>query len=101
MKDVLTYKGFIGSVQYLSKEERFIGKVMNLDSEISFEGDSHSSLLASFHLAVDQYIDQIERQYTGTLNCPVEKQLHQKLVTEALASGVSFNQYIIQILENR
>lgn len=99
MKDVLTYKGFVGSVQFLSKEEKFVGKVMGVNVDTTFEGESHSSLLKSFHEAVDNYLSQNEEQYTGTLSCPISKDLHSKLLVAATKNGVTLNQYIIDILQ--
>ncbi len=99
MKDVLTYKGFIGTVSYLSKEGLFVGKVMNITKDVSYEGDSHSTLMDSFHKAVDGYLKSNEEQHTGALNCPIEKKLFEKLMADAHMNGLSLNQYIIEILQ--
>ncbi|MBP8850386.1 MAG: toxin-antitoxin system HicB family antitoxin [Breznakibacter sp.] len=98
MKDVLTYKGFVGSVQFLSKEDKFVGKITGVESDVTFEGNSHGSLLESFHQAVDNYIVKTEAQYNGKLNCPISEELHNKLTLEANDRGISLNQYIIEIL---
>lgn len=99
MKDVLTYKGFVGMVSYLSKEELFVGKVLNIKEDVAYEGDSHSSLLDSFHQAVDGYLKRNEEQFIGVLNCPIDKKLFDKLMAEAHTNGLSLNQYIIEILQ--
>lgn len=99
MKDVLTYKGFVGSVQFLSKEEKFVGKLMNVNEEVTFEGDSHTSLTEDFHKVVDSFISKSEATYTGKLNCAIDKPLHEKLVKLASKKGLSLNEYIIELLE--
>lgn len=99
MKDVLTYKGFVGTVHYLSKEELFVGKVTNIKEDVSYEGNSHSTLIESFHKAVDGFLSKNEEQYMGALNCPIDKKLYDKLMTDAHNNGLTLNQHIIEILQ--
>lgn len=98
MKDVLTYKGFVGSVQFLSKEDKFVGKITGVEADVTFEGNSHGSLLESFHQAVDNYIIKNEAHFSGKLNCPISEELHNKLALQANDKGISLNQHIIEIL---
>lgn len=99
MKDVLTYKGFVGTVQYQSREELFVGRVTNVKEEITYQGDSHSTLIESFHNAVDGFLNKNKEHYTGVLNCPIDKILYDKLMVDADSNGQTLNQYIIEILK--
>ena len=38
MKDVLTYKDFVGSVHYSTDDEIFFGKIEGIDDLVTFEG---------------------------------------------------------------
>jgi len=40
MNNVLTYKGYIGSVQFSSEDNVFFGKVEGINDLIAFEGES-------------------------------------------------------------
>jgi predicted HicB family RNase H-like nuclease len=39
MKDVLTYKGFVGSVHFSSDDHMFFGKVEGINDLVTFEGE--------------------------------------------------------------
>ena len=56
MKDVLTYKGFIGSVHFSAEDKVFHGKIEGIDDLVTFEGQSVDELLKAFHEEVDDYI---------------------------------------------
>ena len=38
MKDVLTYKGFLGSVHFDSDDQAFHGKIEGIEDLVTFEG---------------------------------------------------------------
>jgi predicted HicB family RNase H-like nuclease len=62
MNDVLKYKNFIASVKYSDEDEAFIGRVENIPSVVSFEGQSVPELQKAFREAVDSYLDFRERK---------------------------------------
>jgi predicted HicB family RNase H-like nuclease len=47
MKDVLTYKSFIGSVHFSNSDKVFHGKLEGINDLITFEGRSVSELTTS------------------------------------------------------
>jgi predicted HicB family RNase H-like nuclease len=49
MKDVLNYKGFIGSVHFSADDGIFYGKIEGITDLITFEGESVKNLIESFH----------------------------------------------------
>lgn len=59
MKDVITYKGFIGSVHFSAEDRVFYGKVEGVNDLISFEGETVDQLEEGFRLMVDDHINDI------------------------------------------
>jgi predicted HicB family RNase H-like nuclease len=57
MSDVMTYKGYIGSVRYSEEDEVFHGKIEAINDLIMFEGTSVKELKKAFHEAVDDYLE--------------------------------------------
>ncbi|MDD4972161.1 MAG: hypothetical protein PHT07_22265 [Paludibacter sp.] len=53
MKDVLNYKGFIGSVHFSADDNVFYGKVEGINDLVTFEGESLKGLTDAFQYAVD------------------------------------------------
>ena len=44
MKDVLNYKGFIGSVHFSADDKVFFGKVEGINDLVTFEGETVKEL---------------------------------------------------------
>ncbi|MCL2035480.1 MAG: antitoxin HicB [Oscillospiraceae bacterium] len=61
MSNYLNYKGYTGSVEFSEEDAVFHGKVVGIQSLISFEGDSVASTTEYFHSAVDEYLDFYEQ----------------------------------------
>lgn len=101
MKDVIIYKGFIGSVHYASEDRIFYGKVEGINDLISFEGCTVDELEEGFKYMVDEHIKDcrkrnvpIEKSYKGNLNIRLSPELHKKAAYIASLKGISLNQYI-------
>jgi predicted HicB family RNase H-like nuclease len=76
--DVLTYKGFIGSVHFSTQDDVFFGKVEGVNDLITFEGDSVKKLKDAFHYMVDEHIRDCENEnipvvksYSGSFNIKI------------------------------
>jgi len=61
MNDVLTYKGFIGSVRFSAQDDVFFGKVEGVNDLITFEGDSVKELKSAFCYVIDEHIKDSKR----------------------------------------
>ena len=57
MKNLLEYKGYYGSVEYSSEDVLLYGKVLGINSLISYEGESVAELQQDFEGAVDDYLE--------------------------------------------
>ena len=40
MKNIMEYKGYLGSVEFSEEDDIFFGKVLGIRSLISYEGDN-------------------------------------------------------------
>ena len=101
MKDVITYKGFIGSVHFAAEDKVFYGKIEGITDLISFEGETVSQLEEGFKYMVDEHIKDckrnnlpLEKSYKGNLNIRLAPELHKKAAHNAALRGMSLNQYI-------
>ena len=57
MKDMMSYKGYYGSVHYSDEDLIFHGKRGFIRSLVSYEGSNVDSLRKAFEESVDDYLD--------------------------------------------
>lgn len=108
MKNVLKYKGYIGSVEFSEKDMIFYGKILGLKKgAYGFEGQDVKELIEDFHNAVDDYLDscaemdvEAEKPFSGKFNLRIPPELHKDIAISAAAHNMSLNQYVTDILEN-
>ncbi|MEN6454525.1 MAG: type II toxin-antitoxin system HicB family antitoxin [Prolixibacteraceae bacterium] len=105
MKDLLTYKGFIGSVHFSADDQVFFGKIEGINDLVTFEGETVKKLVDAFHYVVDEHINDcekenipIEKSYKGSFNIRLTPDLHRRLSVTAKMKGVSLNQFIHEAL---
>ena len=108
MKDVIKYKGFIGSVHYANEDRIFYGKVEGINDLISIEGSTVDELEEGFKYMVDEHIKDckkknipLEKSYIGNLNIRLSPELHKKAAYNAALRGVSLNQYINDAIKEK
>ncbi len=106
MKDMMTYKGYFGSVHYNDEDKVFYGKLEFVRALVSYEGTDVASLRTAFEEAVDDYLDLCEqtgktpeKPFKGTFNIRLDPSLHQRLVTHAIDEGKTLNTFIKEALE--
>lgn len=106
MKDVIVYKGFIGTVHYSPDDRVFFGKIEGVNDLITFEGSTVDDLELGFKYMVDQHINDckakglpVEKSYKGNLNIRLKPELHKKASIDAALKGISLNEYINKAVE--
>ena len=106
MKDVLTYKGFMGTVHFSAEDKVFHGKIEGIDDLVTFEGHSVEELIKAFHNEVDDYIALCKemgkepiRSYKGSFNVRISPEMHRKAVEKATKKGLSLNQFVQTAIE--
>ena len=106
MKDILTYKDYIGSVHFNAEDEIFFGKIEGIEDLISFEGSSVNELKKSFEEAVEDYITlckeagkKMEKSYKGSFNVRIPSEIHKQAKRLATMKGISLNQFVQKAVE--
>jgi len=106
MKDILTYKGFIGSVHFSAEDVVFHGKIEGITDLVTFEGQSVNELVKAFHDAVDDYIALCKetgkeplKSCKGSFNVRLPSELHVTATQQAAKLGISLNQFVQKAME--
>ena len=101
MKDILTFKDFLGSVHFSAKDDCFFGKIEGIDDLVTFEGQDVESLKKSFQTAVEDYVELCKltkkpllKSYKGSFNIRIAPELHKKAVQKSAMLGISLNQLV-------
>ena len=103
--NAMTYKGYLGSVEYSHEDNCLFGKVLFIRSLLSYEGQSVAELEADFRQVVDEYLADCkehgwtpEKPFEGSFNVRVPSEVHRKLAMAAEARGESLNKYVAEVL---
>ncbi len=56
MKNILKYKGFVGSVNFSVEDRAFYGKVEGINDLVTFEGTTVDELKEAFKYMVEEHI---------------------------------------------
>jgi len=105
MKDMLSHKGFFGSIHYNQEDRVFYGKIEFIRSLISYEGKDADTLESAFLEAVEDYLvtcmelgREPERPFKGSFNVRIPPELHERVAIAAVQHGVSLNRFIADAL---
>ncbi len=108
MKDMMEYKGYLGSAHYTDEDAVFHGKIEFVKSLVTYEGSSIKILQKSFKEAVDDYLDMCakegkepEESFKGSFNVRTGSELHRRAVLAAKERGINLNQIVIEALEKQ
>lgn len=106
MKNVLEYKGFMGTVSYSADDRVFFGKLEGINDLVTFEGATVDELDAAFKEMVDLHIADCEREgkpaeksYKGSFNVRISSSLHKRAAQMAAAKGITLNQLVKHALK--
>ena len=58
MNQTLQYRGYTGSIEVSIEDNLLHGKVLDFNGLISYEGTTIEELIADFHEAIDDYLEQ-------------------------------------------
>lgn len=106
MSNVMEYKGYYGTVEFSAADKVLFGKVIGVNSLISFEGDSVESLREDFEGAVDDYLAMCaekgiapEKAYKGSFNVRVSPELHRELALYSASHGQTLNSAVEEAIK--
>jgi len=106
MKDMMSYKGYYGSVHYSDEDQISHGKLEFIRSLVSYEGSDVKTLRAAFEEAVEDYIRlcqeanrEPETAFKGSFNVRTGPDLHRRAALFAKAKGLNLNTVVTEALE--
>jgi predicted HicB family RNase H-like nuclease len=104
-RNLLSYRGYLGSVRFDVEEGVFRGRVVNIDDMVTFQGKSVEELKVEFRNSIDDYLEQCaelgeepDRPLSGRLTLRMRPETHRILKTFAQVRGRSLNQQVSAIL---
>jgi len=104
--NLLSYKGFYGSVNFSAADDVFYGKVEGVQDLVSFEGATVKELRQEFQKAVEDYIsfckkngNPVQKSLMGSFNIRIKPDTHQRAALAALQKNISLNQLVQQAIE--
>lgn len=107
MKNLIEYKGYLGSVNYNDEDEIFYGRIEYIRSLISYEGHDVESLKNSFYDAVEDYLElarsqniEPEQPFKGSFNIRTGSDLHRRAAIAAKQRGINLNKLVNEALEH-
>ncbi len=105
---MMTYKGYIGQVEFDDEASIFHGEVINTRDVITFQGESVGELRQAFIDSVDDYLafcaergEKPEKPYSGKLIVRMSPDLHRQAYQEAVKSSESLNQWVNQAISDK
>ncbi len=108
MKDLLSYKGFIGSVHFSADDKVFYGKIEGIDDLVTFESKEAESLIKAFHEEVDDYAllckqlgKTAEKSYKGSFNVRISLKIHKEVIRQPMLMGISLNHFVQKTIEKK
>jgi predicted HicB family RNase H-like nuclease len=98
---MMTYKGYVGDVEYDHEAKIFHGEVVNTRDVITFQGTSVEELERSFQESVDDYLSWCagegtspEKPFSGKFNLRLSPDLHREVAIAAKRLNKSMNAFV-------
>ncbi len=102
----MSYKGYIGQVEFDDEAGVLYGEVLNLRDVITCQGESVEALRQAMRDSVEDYLafcaergEEPERPFSGKFATRVAPELHRKLYVHAKQDHQSLNGWVNDLLE--
>jgi predicted HicB family RNase H-like nuclease len=106
-KNIMRYKGFVGTADFTEENDVFFGKLIGIPDLVSYEGETVKELKKAFRESVEEYIDlckrhkkNIRKSVTGNFNVRINPELHQLTNLAAVEKGISLNKYVQEAINS-
>jgi len=103
---MMTYKGYVGKVEFDNEAGIFYGEVINLRDVITFQGTSVQELRQAFQDSVDDYLEfcaqrgeEAEKPFSGKFMVRVSPDIHRELFAKARLVDKSLNSLVSEVLQ--
>ncbi len=107
MNNMLEYKGYYGTVELSVTDNVLFGKIIGINSLISYEGDGVQSLRDDFQGAVEDYLEMCaangvepEKAYKGSFNVRIAPELHKTLALYSASRGQTLNAVVEEAIKH-
>ena len=105
IENTMEYQGFLARIEYSTKVNSLIGRVLSVNSIPAFTAQSVSEMELLFHQVVDQYLADCQKtgqlagtSYKGVITVRIPPALHRVLALQAAATDRSLNKVVIEAL---
>ena len=105
IENTMEYQGFLARIEYSTKANSLIGRVLGVNSIPAFTAQSVSEMELLFHQVVDQYLADCQKtgqlagtSYKGVITVRIPSALHRVLALQAAATDRSLNKVVIEAL---
>lgn len=104
---MLTYKGYIGHVEFDDEAGIFHGEVINTRDVITFQGSTVVQIKKAFMESVNDYLvfckernEEPEKPFSGKFNLRLDPELHRQVYIAARQHQMSLNQWIAEAIKH-
>jgi predicted HicB family RNase H-like nuclease len=104
--NTMTHGGYSARVEFDGDDRLFVGHIAGIRDIVGFHGESVSELEAAFGEAVDNYLAACQKlgqtpdkPYSGRVMLRLPPDVHARASAAAQLTGLSFNQWAAQVLE--
>lgn len=108
MKNVMKYKGYVGSVELSEYDTTLFGKILGIRPLILYEGRTADELIHGFHEAVDDYLQDCvedgiapEKPFKGSFNVRIGCELHRDAAIYAMEHEQSLNTFVMEAIKEK
>ncbi|MBB2426249.1 MULTISPECIES: type II toxin-antitoxin system HicB family antitoxin [Escherichia] len=108
MSNVLSYKGYFGSIEVSLEDNILHGKIQCVNDVVTYEAETLDGLRAAFEEAVTDYLDTCkqlgkspDKPMSGTFNIRIGRDLHKKAFLAAMADKTTLNDYVRKAIEEK
>lgn len=108
MSNTISYKNYVGSVEFSEEDGLFYGKVLGIRSLISYEGTTANELIDDFHGAIDDYLETCSSEgtrpevaYKGSFNVRTTPEIHRRAAIYAMNHNESLNSFVTEAMEEK
>ncbi len=105
MSNLLMYKNYNGTVEYSKADKCLYGRVVGIQSLLSYEGTSVQELEDDFQKVIDEYLEDCkarnvlpEQPYKGSFNVRINPELHRTIAVYAIKNGKTLNAAVEEAL---
>jgi predicted HicB family RNase H-like nuclease len=105
MPNIMKYQGYTARIDFESKDDLFVGRLLGMSEPIVFHGASVEELRGDFEFAVKHYLAECarmgqkpEKPATGKLLLRLPRQVHAAAIVAATSEGKSLNQWVSDVL---